>query len=59
MHLLEKVHKSRLQLRKLLSDEWSIAPIHDVSLKELEVMYETDNDNMYFCFNYLILLYQI
>ena len=47
MHLLEKVHKSRLQLRKLLSDEWSIDPIHDVSLKELEIMYETDNDNMY------------
>jgi len=47
MHLLEKVYKSRLQLKKLLSNEWSVELIHDVSLKELEIMYETGNDNVY------------
>jgi len=47
MHLLEKVYKSRLQLKNLLSNEWSVEPIHDVSLEELEVMYETGNDNVY------------
>jgi len=47
MLLLEKVYKSRLQLKKLLSNEWSVEPIHDVSLKELEIMYETGNDNVY------------
>jgi len=47
MHLLEKVHKSRLQLKKLLSSEWSVDLIQDVSLKELEVMYEANNDNAY------------
>jgi len=47
MHLLEKVHKSRLQLKELLSNEWSVEPINDVSLKELEVMYESTNDNSY------------
>ena len=47
MFLLEKVHKSRLQLKKLLSNEWSTDIIHDIALKELEIMYETKNDNSY------------
>jgi len=47
MHLLEKVHKSRLQLKKILSNEWITDTIHDVSLKELEIMYEKGNDNVY------------
>ena len=47
MHLLDKVHKSRLQLKKILSNEWLTDPIHDVSLKELEIMYEKGNDNVY------------
>tara|TARA_Y100000389_G_C17417134_1_gene494431 strand:- start:838 stop:1593 length:756 start_codon:yes stop_codon:yes gene_type:complete len=47
MHLLDKVHKSRLQLKKILSNEWFTDPIHDVSLKELEIMYEMGNDNVY------------
>jgi len=47
MHLLEKVYNSRIQLKKLLSNEWSTDIIQDVSLKELEKMYETNNDNSY------------
>jgi len=47
MHLLEKVYNSRLQLKKLLSNEWSVEPIHDVSLKELGIMYEADNEDIY------------
>jgi len=47
MHLLEKVHKSRLSLKELLSNEWNIDTVHDVSLKELEIMYNTHNDNAY------------
>jgi len=47
MHLLEKVHKSRLLFKKILSNEWSTDIIQDVSLKELEIMYETQNDNVY------------
>jgi DNA-directed RNA polymerase subunit H (RpoH/RPB5) len=47
MHLLEKVHNSRVQLKKLLAEEWQTDVIHDVSLKELEIMYNTLNDNAY------------
>jgi DNA-directed RNA polymerase subunit H (RpoH/RPB5) len=47
MHLLEKVHKSRVQLKKLLEGEWTTDIIHDVSLKELEIMYNTLNENAY------------
>jgi len=47
MHLLEKVYNSRLQLRKLLSNEWSVELIHDISLKELEIMYSKESDNVY------------
>jgi DNA-directed RNA polymerase subunit H (RpoH/RPB5) len=47
MHLLEKVYKSRLILKELLSNEWDTDIIHDVSLKELEIMYTTQNDNSY------------
>jgi DNA-directed RNA polymerase subunit H (RpoH/RPB5) len=47
MHLLEKVHKSRVQLKKLLENEWKTDIIHEVSLKELEIMYNTLNENAY------------
>ena len=47
MHLLEKVYKSRLQLKKLLENEWNTDIIHDVSLKEIEIMYSTQNENAY------------
>jgi len=47
MHLLEKVYKSRQTLKELLSNEWKTDVIHDVSLKELEIMYNTLNDNSY------------
>ena len=47
MHLLEKVHNTRIQLKKLLENEWNTDIIHDVSLKELEIMYSTQNENAY------------
>jgi len=47
MHLLEKVYKSRQTLKELLSNEWKTDVIHDVSLEELKVMYNTQNDNSY------------
>ena len=47
MYLLDKVYKSRKILKDLLSNEWSTDVIQDVSLKELELMYNTQNDNAY------------
>ena len=47
MHLLEKVYNSRVTLKELLSNEWNTDIIHDVSLKELESMYNTQNDSSY------------
>jgi len=47
MYLLEKVQRSRKILKELLSNEWSTDIIQDVSLKELEIMYNTQNDNSY------------
>lgn len=47
MHLLEKVHKSRFHLKQLLENEWNTDIINDVSLKELKIMYSTQNDNAY------------
>ena len=47
MHLLEKVYNTRIQLKKLLENEWNTDIIHDVSLKELEIMYSTQNENAY------------
>jgi len=47
MYLLEKVYNSRKILKGLLSSEWSTDIINDVSLKELEIMYDTQNDNVY------------
>jgi DNA-directed RNA polymerase subunit H (RpoH/RPB5) len=44
MHLLEKVYNSRITLREVLSNEWDTSVINDVSLKELEVMYNQHND---------------
>jgi DNA-directed RNA polymerase subunit H (RpoH/RPB5) len=44
MHLLEKVYQSRVTLKDILSTEWDTNPIVDVSLKELEVMYNQQND---------------
>ena len=47
MYLLEKVQRSRKILKELLSNEWSTDIIQDVSLKELEIMYNTQNENSY------------
>ena len=47
MHLLEKVYKSRQTLKELLSNEWQTDIIHDVSLKELEIMYSNQANNTY------------
>ena len=44
MQLLEKVYKSRLTLKELLSSEWDTSIINEVSLKELEIMYNNQND---------------
>ena len=47
MHLLEKVYNSRRVLKEQLSNEWNTDIINDVSIKELEIMYNTQNDNAY------------
>lgn len=44
MHLLQKVYNSRQTLKEILKDEWDVSPINDVSLKELEIMYNNQND---------------
>ena len=44
MSLLEKVYNSRLTLKEILSNEWDTSVINDVSMKELEVMYNNQND---------------
>ena len=44
MHLLEKVYNSRKTLKDILSNEWDTSIINDVSLKELEIMYNEQND---------------
>jgi len=44
MHLLEKVYSSRLTLKQTLSNEWDTTVINDVSMKELEIMYNNIND---------------
>ena len=47
MHLLEKIYNSRNTLRELLSNEWDTDIIHDLSLQELEIMYNNLNENSY------------
>jgi hypothetical protein len=44
MHLLEKVYQSRLTLKDVLMSEWDTSVINDVSMKELEIMYNNQND---------------
>jgi DNA-directed RNA polymerase subunit H (RpoH/RPB5) len=44
MYLLEKVYNSRITLKETLSEEWSTDVINDVSMKELEIMYNNQND---------------
>ena len=44
MHLLEKVYNSRLTLKEVLAGEWSTDVINEVSMKELEIMYNNIND---------------
>ena len=44
MHLLEKVHNSRLTLKQILSNEWDTRVINELSLKELEIMYNQQNE---------------
>ena len=41
MHLLDKVHHSRLTLKEILQEEWDTSTIQDVSLSKLEEMYTT------------------
>jgi DNA-directed RNA polymerase subunit H (RpoH/RPB5) len=44
MHLLEKVYNSRTTLKEILSNEWDTSTINDVSMKELEIMYNQNHD---------------
>ena len=46
MHLLDKVFNSRNTLREILNDEWDTSTIVDISTKELEVLYNTNNDSV-------------
>ena len=46
MHLLNKVYHSRLTLREILSNEWDTSVIQDVSLSELEEMYNHKSDSL-------------
>jgi DNA-directed RNA polymerase subunit H (RpoH/RPB5) len=46
MHLLEKVYNSRKTLKEILKDEWDTSVINDLSLKELEIMYNNQNDKV-------------
>ena len=47
MQLLEKIFNSRTTLKSLLDSEWNVDVIEDVSLKELEAMYVSENTNNY------------
>ncbi len=44
MHLLEKVYNSRITLKEILSNEWDTSIINDISMKELEIMYNQQHE---------------
>lgn len=43
MYLVDKVLHSRETLRELLSDDWDITPIQNLSREEIEIMYKASN----------------
>ena len=44
MNLLQKIYNSRKVLKQLLSNEWIVDDINELSLEELKIMYENSND---------------
>lgn len=47
MYIVDKINRSRKVLKELLEDEWDISVIQELSLKELEAMYENANTNIH------------
>lgn len=47
MHLLNKIFNSRKTLKDILSNEWIVDPIQELSLKELEILYNSKNEKTY------------
>ena len=47
MYIVEKINRTRGVLKDLLEDEWDVSVINDLSLKELETMYENANTNIH------------
>jgi DNA-directed RNA polymerase subunit H (RpoH/RPB5) len=47
MYLIEKINRSRKTLKEVLSAEWDTDSIHNLSNKELEIMYSNTNTNAY------------
>ena len=47
MNLLQKIYNSRKVLKQLLSNEWIVDDINELSLEELKIMYENSNDKAY------------
>ena len=47
MYNVEKINRTRKVLKELLNDEWDVSVINDLSLKELEIMYENANTNIH------------
>lgn len=40
MYIAEKINRTRKVLKALLSSEWDVSVINDLSLKDIEIMYE-------------------
>ena len=47
MYLIEKIKRSQKTLKEILSNEWDIDSMPDLSNKELEIMYANTNTNAY------------
>ena len=43
MYIAEKINRTRKVLKALLSSEWDVSVINDLSLKDIEIMYENAN----------------
>lgn len=47
MYIVEKINRTRKVLKELLENEWDVSLINDLSIKELEIMYENANTNIH------------
>tara|TARA_B100000900_G_scaffold372753_1_gene352863 strand:+ start:313 stop:1062 length:750 start_codon:yes stop_codon:yes gene_type:complete len=47
MYIVEKINRTRKVLKELLEHEWDVSVINDLSIKELEIMYENANTNIH------------